>query len=143
LVFSVTETRPVASLSFAFGREQFSYTGIWPIYCPQIGAAATALRPAGFIPTRSAHDGRATRRDVLLRLTCEEAAGQAKLTGQLGVCAGTAGSNHLVAGFYEASRDHAPVLALSGDMPFSPSPAANGVPAFSLNLRRHAADLPS
>src|ERR1700724_2761653 len=47
------------------------------------------------------------------------AAGQAKLTGRLGVCAGTPGpgSNHLVAGLYEASRDHAPVLALSGDMP--------------------------
>jgi pyruvate dehydrogenase (quinone) len=47
------------------------------------------------------------------------AAGQAKLTGQLGVCAGTTGpgSNHLVAGLYEASRDHAPVLALSGEMP--------------------------
>jgi pyruvate dehydrogenase (quinone) len=47
------------------------------------------------------------------------AAGQAKLTGQVGVCAGTTGpgSNHLVAGLYEASRDHAPVLALSGDMP--------------------------
>src|SRR6266478_6085536 len=46
------------------------------------------------------------------------AAGQAKLTGQLGVCAGTTGpgSTHLVAGLYEASRDHAPVLALSGDM---------------------------
>src|ERR1700744_3667885 len=47
------------------------------------------------------------------------AAGQAKLTGQLAVCAGTTGpgSNHLVAGFYEGSRDHAPVLALSGEMP--------------------------
>ena len=47
------------------------------------------------------------------------AAGQAKLTGRLGVCAGTTGpgSNHLVAGLYEASHDHAPVLALSGDMP--------------------------
>src|SRR5271166_5437897 len=47
------------------------------------------------------------------------AAGQAKLTGRLGVCAGTTGpgSNHLVAGLYEACRDHAPVLALSGDMP--------------------------
>src|SRR5580693_1037199 len=47
------------------------------------------------------------------------AAGQAKLTGQLSVCAGTTGpgSTHLVAGLYEASRDHAPVLALSGDMP--------------------------
>jgi len=47
------------------------------------------------------------------------AAGQAKLTGKLGVCAGTTGpgSTHLVAGLYEASRDHAPVLALSGEMP--------------------------
>jgi len=46
------------------------------------------------------------------------AAGQAKLTGKLAVCAGTTGpgSNHLVAGLYEAARDHAPVLALSGDM---------------------------
>ena len=35
------------------------------------------------------------------------------------VCCGTTGpgSTHLVAGLYEASRDHAPVLALSGDMP--------------------------
>src|ERR1700675_1429643 len=47
------------------------------------------------------------------------AAGQAKLTGRLGVCAGTTGpgSTHLVAGLYEAARDHAPALALSGDMP--------------------------
>src|SRR5437879_1171001 len=49
------------------------------------------------------------------------AAGQAKLTGRLAVCAGTTGpgSNHLVAGLYEAGREHAPVLALSGDMPRS------------------------
>jgi pyruvate dehydrogenase (quinone) len=47
------------------------------------------------------------------------ASGQAKLTGRLAVCAGTTGpgSTHLVAGLYEASRDHAPVLALSGEMP--------------------------
>src|ERR1700756_1831309 len=47
------------------------------------------------------------------------AAGEAKLPGRLGVCCGTTGpgSTHLVAGLYEASRDHAPVLALSGDMP--------------------------
>jgi pyruvate dehydrogenase (quinone) len=46
------------------------------------------------------------------------ASGQAKLTGQLSVCCGTTGpgSTHLVAGLYEASRDHAPVLAISGDM---------------------------
>jgi len=36
------------------------------------------------------------------------------LTGHLSVCAGTTGpgSTHLVAGLYEASLDHAPVLAL-------------------------------
>jgi thiamine pyrophosphate-dependent acetolactate synthase large subunit-like protein len=47
------------------------------------------------------------------------AAGQAKLTGRLGVCCGTTGpgSTHLVPGLYEAARDHAPVLALSGGMP--------------------------
>ncbi len=47
------------------------------------------------------------------------ASGQAKLTGQLGVCCGSTGpgSTHLIAGLYEASRDHAPVLAISGDMP--------------------------
>jgi pyruvate dehydrogenase (quinone) len=44
------------------------------------------------------------------------AAGQAELTGELGVCCGTTGSGctHLIAG---PSRDHAPALALSGDMP--------------------------
>src|ERR1700739_583809 len=47
------------------------------------------------------------------------AAGQAKLTGRLGGCCGSTGpgSTHLVAGLYEASRDHAPVLAISGEMP--------------------------
>src|SRR6202161_4880268 len=49
------------------------------------------------------------------------AAGQAKLTGQLGVCAGTTGpgANHLLAGLYEARHDHAPVLAIAGDVPTS------------------------
>jgi hypothetical protein len=58
------------------------------------------------------------------------AAGQAKLTGRLAVCAGTTGpgSNHLVAGLYEASRDHAPVLALSGDEA-SPVVARTTLPA--------------
>jgi pyruvate dehydrogenase (quinone) len=47
------------------------------------------------------------------------ASGQGKLTGRLGVCCGTTGpgSTHLVPGLYEACRDHAPVLAISGDMP--------------------------
>jgi len=49
------------------------------------------------------------------------AAGQAKLTGRLGVCCGTTGpgGNHLVAGLYEAAKDHAPVLAISGDVPLA------------------------
>src|ERR1700729_87338 len=49
------------------------------------------------------------------------ATGQAKLTGRLGVCAGTTGpgANHLLAGLYEASHDHAPVLAIAGDVPTS------------------------
>ena len=56
------------------------------------------------------------------------AAGQAKLTGRLGVCCGTTGpgSTHLVAGLYEASRDHAPVLALSGEMPREVTVRADG-----------------
>jgi pyruvate dehydrogenase (quinone) len=47
------------------------------------------------------------------------ATGQAKLTGRLGVCAGTTGpgATHLLAGLYEAARDHAPVLAIAGDVP--------------------------
>ena len=47
------------------------------------------------------------------------AAGQAKLTGRLAVCCGTTGpgANHLVAGLYEAAKDHAPVLAISGGVP--------------------------
>src|ERR1700691_3193317 len=47
------------------------------------------------------------------------AAGQAKLTGRLGVCAGTTGpgATHLLAGLYEARHDHAPVLAIAGDAP--------------------------
>ena len=45
------------------------------------------------------------------------AAGQAKVTGRLGVCAGTTGpgATHLLAGLYEASHDHAPVLAIFAD----------------------------
>jgi pyruvate dehydrogenase (quinone) len=44
------------------------------------------------------------------------AAGQAKLTGHMGVCCGTTGpgGTDLVPGLYEARKDHAPVLAISG-----------------------------
>src|SRR6201995_23407 len=49
------------------------------------------------------------------------ATGQAKLTGKLGVCAGTTGpgATHLLAGLYEAPHDHAPALAIAGDVPTS------------------------
>ena len=41
------------------------------------------------------------------------------MTGRLGVCAGTTGpgATHLLGGLYEARHDHAPVLAIAGDVP--------------------------
>lgn len=47
------------------------------------------------------------------------AAAQAKLTGKLGLCAGTVGPGaiHLLNGLYDAKMDHAPVLALTGQVP--------------------------
>jgi hypothetical protein len=74
------------------------------------------------------------------------AAGRAKLTGRIGVCAGTTGpgSTHLVAGLYEAGRNHAPVLALSDDMPrkmqgtdFHPDHRARSVVSRRLALYRN------
>lgn len=46
------------------------------------------------------------------------ASAQAKLTGQLAVCAGTAGPGaiHLLNGLYDAKKDHAPVLAITGQV---------------------------
>jgi pyruvate oxidase len=46
------------------------------------------------------------------------AAGQAKLTGKLGVCAGTAGPGaiHLLNGLYDAKCDRTPVLAITGQV---------------------------
>lgn len=46
------------------------------------------------------------------------AVGHAKLTGQLGVCAGTSGPGaiHLLNGLYDARYDHAPVLAITGQI---------------------------
>jgi hypothetical protein len=44
LVFSVTGTRPADSPFLFFLDERWFYRTIWPIYCPQIGAAATAIR---------------------------------------------------------------------------------------------------
>ncbi|GIW83301.1 MAG: pyruvate dehydrogenase [Gemmatales bacterium] len=47
------------------------------------------------------------------------ASAQAKLTGRLAVCAGTVGPGaiHLLNGLYDAKKDHAPVLALTGQVP--------------------------
>ena len=49
------------------------------------------------------------------------AGAQAKLTGKLGVCAGTVGPGaiHLLNGLYDAKMDHAPVLAITGQVPRS------------------------
>jgi len=80
------------------------------------GLIGDSLNPLGDAVRRSKIEWIGVRHEEGAALA---AAGQAKLTGQLGVCAGTTGpgSTHLVAGLYEAARDHAPLLALSGDMP--------------------------
>ncbi|MDR2916660.1 MAG: pyruvate oxidase [Tannerella sp.] len=46
------------------------------------------------------------------------ASAEAKLTGKIGVCFGTAGpgATHLFSGLYDAQMDHAPVLALVGQV---------------------------
>src|ERR1700746_2022871 len=80
------------------------------------GLIGDSLNPLGDAVRRSKIEWIGVRHEEGAALA---AAGQAKLTGRLGVCAGTTGpgSTHLVAGLYEAARDHAPVLALSGEMP--------------------------
>jgi thiamine pyrophosphate-dependent acetolactate synthase large subunit-like protein len=80
------------------------------------GLIGDSLNPLGDAVRRSSIEWIGVRHEEGAALA---AAGQAKLTGRLAVCAGTTGpgSTHLVAGLYEAARDHAPVLALSGDMP--------------------------
>src|ERR1700729_893901 len=80
------------------------------------GLIGDSLNPLGDAVRRSSIEWIGVRHEEGAALA---ACGQAKLTGRLAVCAGTTGpgSTHLVAGLYEASRDHAPVLALSGDMP--------------------------
>src|SRR3984957_8032389 len=80
------------------------------------GLIGDSLNPLADAVRRSAIEWVGVRHEEGAALA---AAGQAKLTGRLGVCCGTTGpgSTHLVAGLYEASRDHAPVLALSGEMP--------------------------
>ena len=75
-----------------------------------------SLNPLADSPRSSSIDWIGVRHEEGAALV---ASGQAKLTGRLAVCAGAAGprSTHLVAGLYEAARDHAPVLVLSGNMP--------------------------
>src|ERR1700742_212094 len=80
------------------------------------GLIGDSLNPLGDAIRRSSIEWIGVRHEEGAALA---ACGQAKLTGRLAVCAGTIGpgSTHLVAGLYEAARDHAPVLALSGEMP--------------------------
>ncbi|MGO9418078.1 thiamine pyrophosphate-binding protein, partial [Roseiarcus sp.] len=80
------------------------------------GLISDSLNPIGDVVRRSKIEWIGVRHEEGAALA---AAGQAKLTGRLGVCCGSTGpgSTHLIAGLYEASRDHAPVLAISGDMP--------------------------
>jgi pyruvate dehydrogenase (quinone) len=80
------------------------------------GLIADSLNPIGDAVRQSNIEWIGVRHEEGAALA---AAGQAKLTGRLGVCCGSTGpgSTHLVAGLYEASHDHAPVLAISGDMP--------------------------
>jgi pyruvate dehydrogenase (quinone) len=80
------------------------------------GLIADSLNPIGDAVRQSKMEWIGVRHEEGAALA---AAGQAKLTGRLGVCCGSTGpgSTHLVAGLYEASHDHAPVLAISGDMP--------------------------
>lgn len=49
------------------------------------------------------------------------ASSEAKLTGNLAVCAGTVGPGavHLLNGLYDAAKDYAPVLAITGQVPSS------------------------
>src|ERR1700745_3702667 len=79
------------------------------------GLIGDSLNPLGDAVRRSKIEWIGVRHEEGAALA---ASGQAKLTGQLAVCCGTTGpgSTPLVAGLYEASRDHAPVLAISGDM---------------------------
>jgi thiamine pyrophosphate-dependent acetolactate synthase large subunit-like protein len=89
--------------------EQVGVKQVFGLIGDSLNPLADAIRPSGIEWIGVRHEEGAAL----------AAAGQAKLTGRLAVCAGTTGpgSTHLVAGLYEASRDHAPVLALSGDMP--------------------------
>lgn len=80
------------------------------------GLIGDSLNPLADVVRRSSIEWVGVRHEEGAALA---AAGQAKLSGQLAVCCGTTGpgSTHLIAGLYEAARDHAPVLALSGEMP--------------------------
>lgn len=80
------------------------------------GLIGDSLNPFGDAVSKSSIEWIGVRHEEGAALA---ASGQAKLTGTLGVCVGTTGpgSTHLVAGLYEAARDHAPVLAISGEMP--------------------------
>src|SRR3954465_2983359 len=82
------------------------------------GLIGDSLNPLGDAIRRSKIEWIGVRHEEGAALA---AAGQAKLTGRLGVCAGTTGpgATHLLAGLYEARTDHAPGRAMPGDVPTS------------------------
>lgn len=61
---------------------------------------------------------RPSSKDVIEESGAFAASAQAKLTGNLAVCCGTAGPGaiHLLNGLYDAKRDNAPVLAITGQV---------------------------
>lgn len=89
-----------------------SHRQVWGIMGDAINPLADALRT----------DDRFEWMHVRHEEVAAFAAGaQAKLTGQLGICAGTVGPGaiHLLNGLYDAKMDHAPVLAITGQVPRS------------------------
>ncbi|MBI70032.1 MAG: pyruvate oxidase [Phycisphaerae bacterium] len=89
-----------------------SHNQVWGVMGDAINPLADALR----------QDKRYKWMHVRHEEVAAFAAGaQAKLTGQLGICAGTVGPGaiHLLNGLYDAKMDHAPVLAITGQIPRS------------------------
>ena len=92
--------------------QPISHKHVWGVMGDAINPLADALR----------QDKRFEWMHVRHEEVAAFAAGaQAKLTGQLGICAGTVGPGaiHLLNGLYDAKMDHAPVMAITGQIPRS------------------------
>ena len=85
---------------------------VWGVMGDAINPLADALR------TDARFDWMHVRHEEVAAFA---AGAQAKLTGKLGICAGTVGPGaiHLLNGLYDAKMDHAPVLAITGQVPRS------------------------